>query len=72
MASFLNPEFPVSNADCAEIEAIFIELIRVWVGAAPGKPVDLAPQFVDPRNVDPRNVEPPNNAQDLRSQWGLQ
>jgi hypothetical protein len=67
MASYLNPEFPVSNADCAEIEAIFIELIRVWVGAAPGKPVNSAPPFVDPRNVDP-----PNNAQDLRSQWGLQ
>jgi hypothetical protein len=62
MTSFSNPDFPVSNADCAEIEAIFIELMRVWVGAAPREPADSAVPFVDP----------PNNAQDLRSQWGLQ
>jgi hypothetical protein len=65
MTNFPNPEFPVSSADCAEIEAIFIELMRVWVGAAPREPVEpveLAAPFVDP----------PNNKQDLRSQWGVQ
>jgi Ni,Fe-hydrogenase III small subunit len=62
MTNFPNPEFPISSADCAEIEAIFIELMRVWVGAAPAEPVKAAVPFVDP----------PNNARDLRSQWGLQ
>ncbi len=62
MTSFLNPEIPISNADCAEIEAIFIELMRVWVGAAPCEPVNSVLPFVDP----------PGNAQDLRSEWGLQ
>jgi hypothetical protein len=28
MANFPNPEIPLSSADCAEIEAIFIELMR--------------------------------------------
>jgi hypothetical protein len=28
MTNFPNPEFPISSADCADIEAIFIELIR--------------------------------------------
>jgi hypothetical protein len=28
MTNFPNLEFPISNADCAEIEAIFIELMR--------------------------------------------
>jgi len=26
--NFPNPEFPISSADCAAIEAIFIELMR--------------------------------------------
>ncbi len=28
MKNFPNPEFPISSTDCAEIEAIFIELMR--------------------------------------------
>jgi hypothetical protein len=62
MTSFPNLEIPISNDDCAEIEAIFIELIRVWVGAAPGKPVNSMLPALDP----------PSKAQDLRSQSGLQ
>jgi hypothetical protein len=62
MTNFPNPEFPVSSADCAEIETIFIELMRVWVGAAPREAVNSVLPFSDP----------PSNAQDLRSQSGLQ
>jgi hypothetical protein len=28
MTNFPNPAFPISDADCADIEAIFIELMR--------------------------------------------
>ena len=56
MTNYPNPEFPISSTDCAEIERIFIELMRVWVGAAPGEAVNSTLPFVDA----------PSNAQDLR------
>jgi hypothetical protein len=62
MSRFPNSEVPISEADRTEIEAIFIELMRerdAAVHAGTGNP-ELP--FVDP----------PDNAQDLRSQWGLQ
>jgi len=62
MTNFPNPEFPISNADCAEIEAIFIELMRARDAATPGDEFNSVLPFVDP----------PRNAQDLRSQWGMQ
>jgi hypothetical protein len=60
MTNFPNPEFPISSADCAEIEAIFIDLIRAR-DAAPGDAANAVLPFLDP----------PRSAQDLRSQWGM-
>jgi hypothetical protein len=57
MTNFPNTEFPISSADCAEIEAIFIELMRVWAGAAPGEAVNSPLPAVDPAS----------SAKDLRS-----
>ena len=62
MTNFPNSEFPISSADCADIEAIFIELMRARDGATPGEAVSA---------VSPR-LDPPRIAQDLRSRWGLQ
>jgi hypothetical protein len=62
MTNFPNPEFPIGSADCADIEAIFIELMRARDGAAPGEAVNAVQPLLDP----------PRIAQDLRSQWGLQ
>jgi hypothetical protein len=62
MTNFPKPEVPISNADRAEIVAIFIELMRERDAATPGEAVNLALPFLDP----------PSNAQDLRSQWGMQ
>jgi hypothetical protein len=61
MTSFPNPEFPISSADCAEIEAMFIELMRARDAGAPEAAVNAVLPFADP----------PNNAQDLRTQWGM-
>ena len=61
MTNFPNLEIPISSADCAEIEAIFIELMRVWVGAAPGEPVNSPVPAIDPAS----------NAKDLRSRPGV-
>lgn len=62
MTNFPSSEFPISSADCAEIEAIFIELLRARDAAEQGETVNSAAPFLDP----------PHNAQDLRSQWGAQ
>ena len=56
MTNFPNPEFPISSADCAEIESIFIELMRARDGGTEAVPFS----------------DPPRSAPDLRSQWGLQ
>jgi hypothetical protein len=61
MTNFPNPAFPISNADCSDIEAIFIELMRAR-DAAPDEAGNSMLPFLDP----------PSNAQDLRSQWGMQ
>jgi len=44
MKSFPNPEFPVSSADCAEIEAIFIELMRQRNGGIPDQTTSASQQ----------------------------
>jgi hypothetical protein len=62
MTNFPRFEVAISSADCAEIEAIFIELMRARDAVHPNEAHNLALPFVDP----------PGNAQDLRSQWGLQ
>jgi hypothetical protein len=58
MTNFPNPEFPISSADCAEIEAMFIELMRARDAGTPDAAVDAVQPF----------AEPPSNAGDLRSQ----
>jgi hypothetical protein len=62
MANFPKFEVPISNADRAEIEAIFIELMQERDAAPSGETLNLPLPF----------LFPPINAQDLRSQWGLQ
>jgi hypothetical protein len=62
MTNFPNPEFPISSADCAEIEAIFIELLRARDAGTPDAAVNAVLPFSDP----------PSSAQDLRTQRGLQ
>jgi hypothetical protein len=62
MKSFPNPEFPISNADCAEIEAMFIDLMRQRDAATD----------VEAETLKIPTLDPPDNAEDLRSQWGLQ
>jgi hypothetical protein len=47
MKDFPNPEFPINSADCAEIEAIFIELIRQRDAGAPGQTVNAVLPFQD-------------------------
>jgi hypothetical protein len=61
MTNFPNPEFPISSADCAAIEAMFIELMRARDAATRVEAADSVLQFSDP----------PSNEQDLRSQWGM-
>jgi hypothetical protein len=61
MTNFPNLEFPISSADCAAIEAIFIELMRARDGAAPDDVANSVLQFRDP----------PSNEQDLRLDWGM-
>jgi hypothetical protein len=57
MTNFPNPEFPISSADCAEIEAIFIELMRARDQEVQGQ---ASPSMMPPVNL-------PGTAQDLRS-----
>ena len=61
MMNFPNPEFPISSADCAAIEAIFIELMRARDAATQGEAADSVLLFSDP----------PSNAHDLRADWGM-
>jgi hypothetical protein len=58
MTNFPNLEFPVSNADCAEVEAIFIELMRARNADRPGEVVNPLQPLLDPYG----------NPMDLRSQ----
>lgn len=48
MTNFPNLEFPISSADGAEIEAIFIELMRARDAAAPGEAANAVPPVLDP------------------------
>jgi hypothetical protein len=57
MKNFPNPEFPINSADCAEIEAIFIELMRE---------LNAGTQAGALNSTLPFN-EPPAGAQDHRS-----
>jgi len=57
MKNFPNPEFPVSSADCAEIESSFIELMRELKAATEAGAVNSTLPF----------NEPPASAQDHRS-----
>ncbi|MGO9337370.1 MAG: hypothetical protein ACLPY1_07680 [Terracidiphilus sp.] len=57
MANFPNPEFPISSADCADIEAIFIELMRDLNAATQAGALNSTLPFNDP----------PASAQDHRS-----
>jgi len=57
MTNFPNPEYPINSADCAEIEAIFIELMRNRDAGAPAEAVNAELPFLDPYG----------NPQDLRS-----
>lgn len=62
MNRFPNSEVAISNRDRAEIETIFIELMRRRdVAATAGTETSDMPLF-----------DPPGSAQNLRSQWGLQ
>jgi hypothetical protein len=57
MTNFPDPEFPISSADCAEIEAIYIELMRELNAATQAGTLYSALPFNDP----------PASAQDHRS-----
>ena len=48
MTNFPNLEFPISSADCADVEAIFIELMRAHDAAAPDEAPNEAPPLLDP------------------------
>ena len=55
MTNFPNPEFPISSADCAEIEAIFIELMRVRNAA----------EHAEAESSNTVSSNPPHSAHDL-------
>jgi hypothetical protein len=55
MTNFPNLEFPISDADCAAIEAIFIELMREHDAAT----------NAEAGNVKTASSNPPHSAQDL-------
>lgn len=48
MTNFPNSEFPISSGDCADIEAIFIELIRARDEGAPAETADAVTPALDP------------------------
>jgi hypothetical protein len=48
MTNFPNLDFPISSADCADIEAIFIELMRARDFAVPAEAVNAEPPILDP------------------------
>ena len=62
MNVYPNSEVAISNRDRAEIETIFIELMRRRDAA----------QNPGPETSDMPLFDPPGSAQNLRSQWGLQ
>jgi hypothetical protein len=55
MTNFPNLEFPISSADCAEIEALFIELMRARNAA----------EQAEFGSSNPVSSNPPLSAQDL-------
>ena len=57
MTNFPKSEFPINSADCAEIEAIFIELMRDLNAATQAGALNSTLPFNDP----------PASAQDHRS-----
>jgi hypothetical protein len=62
MTNFPNSDFPISSSDCAEIEAIFIELVQARDTVPPaetatGEPANAVLPFLDPYG----------NVQDLHS-----
>ena len=57
MTNFPNSDFPINSADCAEIEAIFIELMRELNAGTQAGEVNATLPF----------NEPPAGAQDHRS-----
>jgi hypothetical protein len=57
MTNFPNSDFPINSADCAEIEAIFIELMQAREATAPVEASNAVLPFLDPYG----------NPQDLRS-----
>jgi hypothetical protein len=59
MSNYSNPEIPLSDADMAEIEDIFIGLMRAR-GARDESEETTLPLFAPPRSPD-----------DLRSEWGI-
>jgi hypothetical protein len=62
MNIYPNSEVAISNKDRAEIETIFIELMRRR---------DVAREVATETSELPL-FDPPGSAQNLRSQWGLQ
>jgi hypothetical protein len=48
MTNFTNSEFPISSGDCAEIEAIFIELLQARDADAPAETADAVTPALDP------------------------
>jgi hypothetical protein len=54
MTNFPNLEFPISSADCAAIEALFIELMRARDGDA----------HANVGGTDTPNLDPYGNEQD--------
>jgi hypothetical protein len=48
MTNFPNLEFPINSADCAEIESIFIDLMRERDEATRGEAVNSGMLFDDP------------------------
>jgi hypothetical protein len=71
MKIYPNSEVPISDADCAEIEAIFIELMRDQDAAThSGKENDAGENSGSEKMALPF-FDPPGSPEDLRSQWGL-
>ena len=62
MNTYSNSEVAISNKDRAEIEAIFIELMRARDAAVSGEVANSMLPF----------PYPPHDAQKLRPRWGLQ
>jgi hypothetical protein len=61
MTNFPNSEFPISSSDCAEIEAIFIELVQARDAVTPAEtPTSETASAVLPF------LDPYGNVQDLR------